>query len=73
MCLAIPAKIEKILPNEMAWVNIGGIKKEISTALVSQIKTGDYVIVHVGLALSKMDEEEALETLKIMEEIDEVY
>jgi hydrogenase expression/formation protein HypC len=73
MCLAIPAKIEKMLPGEFAIVDVGGIKKEISIALVPDVVEGDYVIIHVGFALNKLDEEEALKTLALMEQINEIH
>ncbi len=73
MCLAIPAKIEKKLSGEFAIVDVGGIKKEISIALVPDVVEGDYVIIHVGFALNKLDEAEALTTLEIMEKIDEIH
>ena len=64
MCLAIPGKIESIsgddLLSRMGKVNFGGIFKEVSLACVPEAKTGDYVIVHVGFALSLVDKEEAL-------------
>lgn len=63
MCLAIPGKIESVSGNDpltrMGRVNFGGILKEASLAYVPEAKVGDYVIVHVGFALSKVDEEEA--------------
>lgn len=65
MCLAIPAKIIKLTAQDNAIVDLAGVQKEISLALVSDIKVDDYVIVHVGYALQKVDEEEALATLAI--------
>ena len=63
MCLAIPGKIESISGDDpltrMGKVNFGGILKEASLAYVPEAKVGDYVIVHVGFALSRLDEEEA--------------
>jgi len=56
MCLAIPAKIEAIGENETAVVDFGGVRKEISLALVDDVAVGDYVIVHVGFALHKLDQ-----------------
>ncbi|RLA63820.1 MAG: hydrogenase assembly protein HupF [Epsilonproteobacteria bacterium] len=73
MCLAIPARVEAILLNEFALVEVGGIKKEISTSLVPDVKVGDYVIIHVGFALNKLDEVEALKTLEMMEQINEIH
>ncbi len=76
MCLAIPGRIESIQGDEQirltGKVNFGGILKEISLAYVPEAKVGDYVIVHVGFALSIVDEEEARKTfedLKAMEEL----
>lgn len=79
MCLAIPGKIERISGDDpltrMGHVNFGGILKEVSLAYVPEVTVGDYVIVHVGFALSKVDEAEAhkvFEYLKQMEELDEL-
>lgn len=67
MCLAIPVKIKQLLDNDMARVDLNGIETQISTALVDDIKEGDYVILHVGYALSKLDEDEARETLRLFD------
>ena len=79
MCLAIPGKIESISGDDpltrMGKVNFGGILKEVSLAYVPEAKVGDYVIVHVGFALSRVDEDEAqkvFEYLKQMEELSEL-
>ena len=69
MCLAIPVKVEQILADEMAVVDIGGVKKEISIALIDDLVTGDYVIMHVGYALNKIDPEEAKKTLALFNEM----
>lgn len=69
MCLALPAKITKILPNQRAIANLGGIEKEISVILLEQVKEGDYVIIHVGYALSRLDEAEAQKTLALFAEM----
>ena len=66
MCLAIPVKIVEILDPERAMASAGGILREINTALVDDLKVGDYVILHVGYALSRLDEEEAQQTLEAM-------
>ncbi|STY29913.1 hydrogenase expression/formation protein HypC [Legionella wadsworthii] len=63
MCLALPAQITQILDDDRAVVNIGGISKEISTALLEEVSLGDYVIIHVGYALTRLDEHEAQKTL----------
>jgi hydrogenase expression/formation protein HypC len=69
MCLAIPACVEQIISGDSAIVNLGGVRKEVSLALVDDIAVGDYVIVHVGFALQKLDPEEAAQTLALFAEI----
>lgn len=69
MCLAIPAEVTKLLPDDMAVVSIDGVSKEISVALIENLAVGDYVIIHVGYALTKIDPEEALRTLGLLREI----
>ena len=66
MCLAIPVQIHQIIDAENAVASVGGILRDINTALVDDLVVGDYVILHVGYALSRLDEEQALETLKTM-------
>lgn len=68
MCLAIPAKITKLLDGNMAIANVGGVNHEISLSLVDECAVGDYVIVHVGFALSKVDADEAAKTLALFDE-----
>ncbi len=65
MCLALPAQITQILDEATAVVNVGGITKEISTALLDEVALGDYVIIHVGYALTRLDEHEAQKTLDL--------
>ncbi len=65
MCLALPAKITRLLDKERAIVNIGGVEKDISVVLVNDVKKGDYVILHVGYALTLLDEKEAQKTLAL--------
>lgn len=67
MCLAIPARIVEKLEGDAARVDLGGVRKEISLALVDGAEIGDYVIVHVGYALSILDPEEAAKTLALFE------
>ncbi|HVV69244.1 MAG TPA: HypC/HybG/HupF family hydrogenase formation chaperone [Gammaproteobacteria bacterium] len=69
MCLALPAKITKILPQQRAIVNLGGIEREISVILLDQVAEGDYVIIHVGFALTRLNEIEAQKTLALFAEI----
>jgi hydrogenase expression/formation protein HypC len=79
MCLAIPGKIESISGDDpltrMGKINFGGILKEASLAYVPEATVGDYVIVHVGFAISRLDEAEAhkvFEYLNEMGELDEL-
>ena len=80
MCLAIPGKVILLEPSDdqvmaMGKVDIGGVKKEVNFAMVPEAKVGDYVLVHVGLAISIVDEEEARKTLEYLEgmgELDEI-
>ena len=72
MCLAIPAKVVELLPNDAAMVELGGVRKEISLAMVDGVGVGDYVIVHVGYALTRLDPEEAEKTLQLFAELGEL-
>ncbi len=69
MCLAVPAKIISFPSSEKALVDLGGVQKEISVKLLDNLMKGDYVLVHAGFALSKMDEAEALETLELFADL----
>ncbi|WP_292995725.1 HypC/HybG/HupF family hydrogenase formation chaperone [Nitrosomonas sp.] len=69
MCLAIPACVEQLINENYAIVNLSGIRKEISLALVEDVVPGDYVIVHVGFALQKLNQTEAEHTLAMFAEI----
>jgi hydrogenase expression/formation protein HypC len=73
MCLGIPGKVIEINdegPLRMAHVDFGGVRKEACLAYVPEVKLGDYVIVHVGFAISALDEEEAHKTLELLRAID---
>lgn len=70
MCLAMPGKIIK-MDNNMAIVDFGGIKKESALDLVPDAKIGDYILVHAGFAINKIDKKEAAETLKLIYELPE--
>lgn len=72
MCLAIPARVEELLPDQMARVSVDGVGKIISIALVDDLTIGDYVVLHVGYALAKIDEEEAMATLALLREAAEL-
>jgi hydrogenase expression/formation protein HypC len=69
MCLAIPALVVELLPDDMARIELDGVRKEISLSLVEGVKVGDYVIVHVGYALQLLDPEEAAQTLALFAEL----
>lgn len=69
MCLAIPALIEQLIAEDSAIVNLGGVRKQVSLALLDDAAVGDYVIVHVGYALQKLDQEEAARTLALFAEM----
>lgn len=66
MCLAIPAEVVALLDGGRARVSLGGITKEISLALVDDVAVGDYVLLHVGFALGKIDADEAQRTLEAL-------
>lgn len=72
MCLAIPARVVELGADDDAVVDLAGVRKEISLALVDNIAVGDYVIVHVGYALNKLDPEEAARTLALFAEIGQI-
>ena len=69
MCLALPCRIVELRPDERALIDVAGVGKEVSLALVEDVAVGDYVIVHVGYALNKLDPEEAARTLALFAEI----
>jgi len=65
MCLAVPARVIERRAGDVAIIDLGGVRKEISLALVEDVAVGDYVIVHVGFALQKLELEEAERTLQL--------
>ena len=71
MCLAIPARVVERLEGDQATVDLGGIRKTISLALVPEAQVGDYVIIHVGHAIGLLDPEEAERTLALFAELSE--
>ena len=79
MCLAIPVKVVEVMrsgiqsdgADDTAIVDLGGVRKEISLALLADVQVGDYVILHVGYALSKLDPEEAEKTLALFAEMNQ--
>jgi hydrogenase expression/formation protein HypC len=75
MCLAVPVRVVSIEGNE-AEVEIGGVRRRVSIVLTPEAKVGDYVLLHTGYAINVVNEAEAQETLKILEEmasLDEVH
>jgi hydrogenase expression/formation protein HypC len=69
MCLALPCRIVELLPDEQAMIDVSGMRKQISLALVDGVAVGDYVIVHVGYALTRLDADEADRTLALFAEL----
>ncbi|MFS2014918.1 HypC/HybG/HupF family hydrogenase formation chaperone [Azospirillum sp. CT11-132] len=69
MCLAVPALVTALLPDDRATVSLGGVTSTCSLELVEDVAVGDYVIVHVGYALSRLDAEEAECTLALLAEV----
>jgi hydrogenase expression/formation protein HypC len=73
MCLAIPGKIVELVDAEkqLAKIEIGGVRRTVNTAMLDEVNLGDYVLVHVGFAMSRVNEQEALETLRLLTELGE--
>lgn len=71
MCLAIPGKIVEIVDaeNQIAKVEVGGVRRNINIGMLDDTRIGDYVLIHVGFAMSKIDEHEAQETLRVLQEM----
>lgn len=76
MCLAIPGKVVDVFTDphgvKMAKVNFGGIVKQACLEYTPEVEVGNYVLVHVGFALSKVDEEEAQRTFELLQEMDQL-
>ncbi len=72
MCLGVPGKVISI-EGDLAEVDFGGIRRKVSLLICPDVREGDYVLVHVGFAIQRLDEEEALETLTLFEEIERSY
>ena len=69
MCLAVPVRVAALLGDQWAEIEVGGIYNRISVALLEHVAVGDYVIVHAGFAITRLDVEEAEKTLALFEEI----
>lgn len=71
MCLAIPVRVVELRPDQKAVVDLAGVRKEISTALVDDVQVDEYVIVHVGYAIGKIDADEAQRTLEMFNQLEQ--
>ena len=71
MCLAVPTRI-KYVDGEMAEVELDGVSRLVSLAMVPEARTGDYVLVHAGYAITVVDEDEAMETLRLFQELEQI-
>lgn len=71
MCLGIPARVVELGPSQEGKVDYLGTKVKTNFALLDDVKLGDWVIVHAGFAISKLEEEEAEETLALLRELEE--
>jgi hydrogenase expression/formation protein HypC len=69
MCLGVPGKVVKVIDEWRAEVEIGGVVIDVGLQFTPDAEVGDYVLVHTGYAMNKLDENEALETLKLLEEM----
>lgn len=71
MCLAVPARVEALHEHDQATIEVGGVRSQISLAMVDGVEVGDYVIVHVGHAITRLDVEEAERSLALFRELAE--
>ncbi len=71
VCLAVPGRIIEIVDEsqQIAKVEVGGVRRNISVALLDDVQVGDWVLIHVGFAIQKVDEEEALQTLALLQQL----
>lgn len=73
MCLAIPSKIVQIDDSNMAVIDVDGVRRQASLLLLEEARVGDWVIVHAGFAIQKLDETAALETLELLRSAADQY
>jgi hydrogenase expression/formation protein HypC len=77
MCLGIPGQVVEIVDEtfQIAKVDVSGVKRAVSIALLAEegVQTGDWVLIHVGFAMSKIDEQEAQETMRLLQEMGNAY
>jgi hydrogenase expression/formation protein HypC len=71
MCLAVPARVEALHEYDQATVEVGGVRSQVSLAFLDGVEVGDYVIVHVGHAITRLDVEEAEKSLALFRELAE--
>jgi hydrogenase expression/formation protein HypC len=69
MCLAVPVRVVALLEDQWVEVEVGGVRSRVSTAIVEGVAAGDYVIVHAGFAIARLDVEEAEKTLALFDEL----
>jgi hydrogenase expression/formation protein HypC len=77
MCLGIPGQVTELLDDgsQQAWVDVGGARRRVNVALLEgeDLRAGEWVLIHVGFALAKLDEQEAAETLRLLEGMAKAY
>jgi hydrogenase expression/formation protein HypC len=73
MCLGIPAQVVELLGDGLAKADVAGVRRDVSVALCPEAGAGDWVLVHVGFALARIDEEQARETLALLEQLGPQY
>jgi hydrogenase expression/formation protein HypC len=72
MCLAVPAEVVEIYENDLATIDVGGAKTRVSLALVDGVSVGDFVLVHAGFAIEKVDEEQARQTMELFQQLEQL-
>jgi hydrogenase expression/formation protein HypC len=75
MCLAIPGQVLEIVdePNRLARVEVAGVQRNVNVGLVDDTRPGDWVLIHVGFAMSNVDEDEAQATLELLPQMGDAY
>jgi hydrogenase expression/formation protein HypC len=68
MCLAMPMKVLEILEGDEGYAELGGVRRKVSFQLLESVEVGDFVLVHAGFAIARIDEEDARETIDAMDE-----
>jgi hydrogenase expression/formation protein HypC len=75
MCLAIPGRVVEVVdePNHLAKVDVAGVQRNVNVGLLDSVEPGQWVLIHVGFALSKVDEDEAQATLRLLQRMGDAY